>query len=313
MNDSALLIVLTLFIGLSGCGESNSAAEKNAAKENHAEEPASSTPKVSIDAAAARNAGIVISTAGPASLKETLSLYGVIQPNAERTRTVVARFPGVVKSVNKTLGDSVNAGDVLATVESNDSLQTYAIKAPIAGTITTRNVNTGESVAEHNLFTVTDLSTVWVDLSLFARDMAQVKVGQEVAVHAADGGPTSNGKVIWLSALGSATTQSRSARVLLDNSKNVWTPGLYVTGDITLTERPVALAVKSTALQSLDGKTVVFSANNNSYEAHAVKVGASDGVLTEILEGLEPNTPYVSANSFVIKADIEKSSAEHDE
>lgn len=313
MNDSALLIVFTLLLGLAGCGESNSAAEKSAAKEAHEETAPAGAQKVSIDAAAARNAGIGISTAGPASLKETLSLYGVVQPNAERTRTVVARYPGVVKSVNKTLGDSVQAGDVLATVESNDSLQTYAVKAPMAGTVTARNVNTGESVAEQPLFTITDLSSVWVDLSLFSRDMAQVKVGQEVVVRAADGGPTSNGKVVWLSALGSATTQSRSARVLLDNSKGLWTPGLYVTGDLTLNERPVALAVKSSALQTLDGKTVVFAANNNAYEARAVKVGTSDGTLTEIVEGLEANTPYVSANSFLIKADIEKSSAEHDE
>lgn len=312
MNDSALLIVFTLLVSLAGCGESNSAAEKNAAKETH-EETTPAAQKVSIDAAAARNAGIALSTAGPASLKETLSLYGVVQPNAERTRTVVARFPGVVKSVNKTLGDTVKAGDVLATIESNDSLQTYALKAPMAGTITARNVNAGESVVEQTLFTITDLATVWVDLSLFARDMGQVKVGQDVAVRAADGGPTSNGKVVWLSALGSATTQSRSARVLLDNSKGLWTPGLYVTGELTLTERPVALAVLSTALQTLDGKTVVFAASNNAYEARAVKVGTNDGTLTEIVAGLEPNTSYVSANSFLIKADIEKSSAEHDE
>ncbi|HSB97027.1 MAG TPA: efflux RND transporter periplasmic adaptor subunit, partial [Spongiibacteraceae bacterium] len=308
MNNSGLLLILTMLLGLAGCGESNSTAEKKPIKETR-EKTASVAPsaqaapaaaKVSIDATAARNAGIAISTAGPASLKETLSLYGVVQANAERTRTVIARFPGVVKSVHKTLGDAVQAGAVLATIESNDSLQTYAIKAPLAGTITARNVNTGESVAEHVLFTITDLATVWVDLSLFARDMAQVKVGQEVAVRAADGGPTSTGKVVWLSALGSATTQSRSARVLLDNSKGLWTPGLYVTGELTLSERPVALAVQSSALQTLDGKTVVFSANNTTYEARPVKVGTSDGTLTEILEGLQPNTPYVSANSFLI-------------
>jgi len=310
MNDSFLIVVFTLLLGLAGCGESKSTTPKPAPGE-HAES-GGKTQSVAIDPGAARNAGIALSTSGPASLKQTLTLYGIVQPNAERTRTVVARFPGVVKSVNKTLGEHVQAGDVLATVESNDSLQTYAIKAPQAGTITARNVNTGEAVAEQALFTITDLGTVWVDLSLFARDTTQVRVGQEAVIAAVDGGPTAKGKVVWLSTLGSAATQSRSARVLLDNAAGLWTPGLYVVGEITLGERPVALAVRSSALQTLDGGTVVFTASDNHYQARPVQTGASDGTLTEIVSGLEADTPYVSVNSFVIKAEIEKSSAEHD-
>jgi cobalt-zinc-cadmium efflux system membrane fusion protein len=308
---SLFALFFAMAFTLIGCGKSNSPAETSHAAEKS--ESRDATPRVTIDAEAARDAGIAISVAGPAALKETLTLYGVVQPNAERTRTVAARFPGVVKSVNYTLGDNVQAGAILATVESNESLQTYPVKAPLSGTVTERNVNAGESVGEHALFTITDLGTVWVDLSLSARDVASVKVGQEVSVRAVEGGPAAQGKIIWLSALGSAATQSRSARVLLDNSKGQWTPGLYVVGDLTLAEHPVALAVKSSALQNLDGRTVVFVASNNIYEARAVKVGASDNAWTEIAAGLAPNANYVSANSFVIKADIEKSSAEHDE
>jgi len=306
---------------LSGCGKSTAPAQVARAAE-HGE--AHAAPRVTIDADAARDAGIAISQAGPAALKETVTLYGVVQANADRTRTVIARFPGIVQSVHKMLGDSVQAGDVLATIESNDSLQTYALKSPLRGTITTRDINSGETVAGETLFTVTDLGTVWVDLSLSTRDIAQIKLGQEAAIRAVDGATdkatdktankttAASGKVVWLSALGSASTQSRSVRVLLNNEQGLWTPGLYVVGDLTLSERSVPLAVKATALQTLDGKSVVFIAANNTYEARAVKIGASDGALTEILEGLEPNTPYVSANSFVIKADIEKSSAEHE-
>lgn len=313
MNESAWVVVITVLLGLSGCGDSTSSAAKAAATTETPKEAAAAPDRVAIDPEAARNAGIAISTAGAGSLKETLALYGVVQPNAERTRQVVARFPGVVKSVNKALGDRVSAGDVLATVESNDSLQTYSIKAPIAGVITARAINAGETVTEQALFTLTDLSTVWVELSLFPADRARVQVGQTVSVHATQGGPTASGRVVWLSSVGSAVTQSLAARVELDNRQGLWTPGLYVVGDITLSEQPVTLAVQSAALQNLDGKTVVFTEVKGGYQARPVKVGRSDGAQTEILEGIALNERYVSANSFVIKADIEKSSAEHDE
>lgn len=298
------MISLAVLISVTGCREA-----KAPAAEPH-EEAKSALQHVVIDPAAARNAGIAIATTGPASLKETLSLYGVVQPNAERVRTVVARFPGVVKSVNAALGDHIKTGDVLATVESNDSLQTYSIKAPIAGVITERAVNTGETVGEHPLFTITDLSTVWVELSLFSRDRAQVKLGQSVLVHSAEGGPTATGHVVWLSAVGSAATQSLSARVQLDNAQGLWTPGLYVIGEVALGEESVQLAVQTSALQNLDGKTVVFTETKDGYTVRPVKIGRSDGALTEILEGLKANEKYVSANSFLIKAEIEKSAAE---
>lgn len=309
MNDSALIVLFTVLLGLNGCSESQSPAPS---EEPHTESQAPAEG-VAIDPTAARDAGIAVSTAGAGSLKETLALYGVIQPNAERTRQVVARFPGVVKSVNKTLGDHVKAGEILATVESNDSLQTYAIKAPIAGVITARAINAGETVTEQSLFTLTDLSTVWVELSLFPADRARVQVGQTVSVHATQGGPTATGRVAWLSSVGSAVTQSLAARVELDNRQGLWTPGLYVIGDITLSEQPVALAVQAGAVQNLDGKTVVFTEIKGGFRARPVKLGRSDGALTEVLSGIALNERYVSANSFVIKADIEKSSAEHDE
>lgn len=308
MNVSIRIFLIAVLLSLTGCGESKSSAP---AAELHAE--ATTLDRVVIDPEAARNAGIAVSTAVSGSLKETLMLYGVVQPNAEHTRQVVARFPGVVKSVNKALGDHVNAGDVLATVESNDSLQTYSIKAPITGVIAARVINTGETITDQALFTLTDLSTVWVELSLFPGDRAHVQVGQAVSIHATQGGPAASGRIVWLSSVGSTVTQSLAARVELDNRQGLWTPGLYVVGDITLSEQSIALAVQSDAVQNLDGKTVIFTESNGVYQARQVKLGRSDGVLTEVLEGIALNEHYVSANSFVIKADIEKSSAAHHE
>lgn len=300
---------------LVGCGEKITPAKNAADGEAHAE---TASQGIALDDTALRDAGIAIETAAPAALKETLTLYGIVQPNAERTRQVAARFPGVVKAVAKNIGDRVGAGDTLATIESNDSLQVYAVKAPIAGTVTARHVQPGETVAEQALFTITDLSTVWIELTLFARDVAQVHVGQDVAVAAVDGGLQGNGRIRWVAALGSADTQSLAARVQLDNDSQRWTPGLYVSGDVTLAERPVALAVRSTALQRVDGDTVVFVALDDTagdlrrFAARAVKIGRSDATFSEIVAGLAPNDRVATANSFVLKAELEKSAAEHD-
>src|SRR3546814_4222908 len=84
------------------------------------------------------------SVAGPAQIRETLSLYGAIVPNAERVRDIAARYPGVIRSVDRSIGDTVRQGQVLATVESNESLQTYSVVAPLAGVVTHRIANPGD-------------------------------------------------------------------------------------------------------------------------------------------------------------------------
>ena len=193
------------------------------------------------------NARIGIATAGPASVRERQPLYGVIAPNAERVRDVTARFPGVIRSVTKRVGDAVRQGETLATVESNESLQTYAVVAPLSGVITARNANPGENTGDKALFTVADLSTVWVELSLFPRDIAKVRVGQPVRVRGADNALSADGTVVYVAPFGSSTSQTLTARVLLDNAERRWPPGLYVTAELTLATTPVPLAVRGEA------------------------------------------------------------------
>src|SRR5262249_26230889 len=93
-------------------------------------------------------AGIELQTAGPAVLQQGLSLNGIIQPNQEALVQVTPRFPGVVRDVHRRVGDQVAKGDLLATVESNQSLTSYELKAPIAGTIIDRSLSLGEYASE---------------------------------------------------------------------------------------------------------------------------------------------------------------------
>jgi cobalt-zinc-cadmium efflux system membrane fusion protein len=261
---------------------------------------------------ARKAAGLVIAPASPATLVESLPLYGTVRPNAERVRSVTARFPGVVRSVAVQVGDSVRQGATLATVESNESLQVYPVQSPLAGVVTERFTNPGEQAESQPLFTVADLGSVWVELSLFPRDRARVRVGQTVRVRAVDGGLEAEGAIVFVSPLGSSLTQSLTARVELDNRDGRWAPGLYVQGDVAIGQTAVELAVPVAAVQTLEGGTSVFVDDADGLEARVVKTGRSDGRLVEVLEGLAPGDRVVGEGSFVLKAELGKGEAEHD-
>jgi cobalt-zinc-cadmium efflux system membrane fusion protein len=258
-------------------------------------------------------AGIELAEAQPASIRETLPLYGVIAPNAERVREVAARYPGVIRSADKKVGDTVRQGEALATVESNESLQTYAVVAPLAGVVTTRNANPGEQTGDKLLFTVADLSTVWIELSLFPRDVAKVHVGQQVKVHSNDTGMSTDGKVVYVAPFGSSSNQTLTARVLLDNADRRWAPGLYVTAEVTLAETQVPLAVRNTALQTLEDRSVVFVSEGEGFEARPVQLGRNDSEYTELVGGLRAGERYAARNSFILKAELGKGEAAHED
>jgi cobalt-zinc-cadmium efflux system membrane fusion protein len=267
---------------------------------------------VALTPAQIKAAGIELATVGSVALRETLPLYGVVAPNAERVRDVAARFPGTIRRVDKKIGDAVRQGDVLATVESNESLQTYNVTAPLAGVITVRNANAGEQTGDQPLFTVADLSTVWVELSLFPRDVAKVRVGQSVRVKSVDAGLSATGTIAYVAPIGTSANQTLTARVVLDNAEHRWVPGLYVTADVTLSEAPVPLAIRNDAVQTIEGRISVFVQGKAGFEAHPIRLGRSDGEHTEVLEGVAAGATYVTANSFVLKAELTKGEAEHE-
>ena len=287
-----------------------SGADAGAEKEG-AHEEGGHSEALKLSAEGRKAAGLVIAAAGPAALVETLPLYGVVKPNAERVRSVTARFPGVVRSVTAKVGDSVRQGQTLASVESNESLQVYAVSSPQAGVVTERFTNQGEQAEGQPLVTVADLSSVWVELSLFPRDRSRIQTGQAVRVKAADGGLSADGKIVFVSPLGSSATQSLTARVLLDNSDGRWSPGLYVQGEVAVAQSQIALAVPVAAVQELEGGTSVFVEDADGFEPRVVKTGRSDGRVVEIVEGVKAGEPVVGEGSFVLKAELGKGEAEH--
>lgn len=299
MNIPVLLIAIALM--LAGCGDGPASA-----REIHEES------RTAVTEHTGPIAGVRTEPAGPRRLRLLLDAYGTVVANAERTRTVSARFPGVVTEVRKSPGEAVLAGETLALVESNESLQVYAVKSPIAGVVTLRQVNAGETVETQPLFTVSDLRVLWAELAVYPRDLPRIRLGQPVMLRASEGLPPVETRIAHISPLGAAGTQAILVRALVDNASGAWRPGLNVSASIVIEEAAVAVAVDAHALQTVDGARVVFVPHEGGFAPRVVEVGRTDDEFTEILSGLAAGESHVVTDSFLVKAELEKAGASHE-
>lgn len=267
--------------------------------------------RTSIAADVAASLGIQTAIAGPQIIEKTVQVYGRVVANSEKISHVSARFDGRIKDVFVKIGERVNAGARLAIIESNQSLTDYELTAPMAGVILTREAGPGEQSAGRELFTIMDDSSVWVDLALFPQQRAQVSQGAVVRIYSAfDEQPVTAQIERFLPQINS--DQSATARVTLPNPSGLLQPGTWVEARIEVSEREVPLAVRRIALQSFRDFTVVFAQFGEQYEVRMLELGETSDEWVEVLSGISAGTPYVTENSFIIKADVEKSGATHD-
>ena len=260
----------------------------------------------------AREMGIRTEAVGTVTLTETRTLTGRVQTNPNRLSRVRPRFAGVVKAIRHELGDAVRAGDILATIQSNESLQEYHVKAPINGLIVKRDIQVGEATGDDPMFVIVDLSEVWVELDVFVRDLGLIKKGQAVTVESLDGNYRKTAGIDWVSPLTAHASQSVRARVIVANEDGVLRPGQFIRGHVTVAEHAVSLAVRQAALQRFRDFQVVFARFDDVYEVRMLELGRQNHEWVEVLGGIEAGTQYVTDNSYLIKADIEKSGASHD-
>jgi len=265
-----------------------------------------------IDPAMAESLGVATERAGAVTLAETVTVYGRARTNPERVREIRARFEGRVHAVLARVGDRVREGAPLLSIESDESLNRYTVTAPIAGTVTQRDANPGEQTKGRLLMTLTDTSSVWVDLAVFPIDRSRVVVGQAVTLTPALGGPSALGSISLIGTEADPHDQSVIARVELENPGPQLLPGTFVTAEVKVGQYEVPLAVRRSGLQSFREHRVVYSLVGDVYEVRMLELGRSAGEWVEVLGGLEPGTRYVTRNSHLIKADIEKSGASHD-
>jgi cobalt-zinc-cadmium efflux system membrane fusion protein len=265
-----------------------------------------------IAAATAQAMGVKVKAASARTLEEQLQLSGTVQADPTRIARVRARYPGVVRSVSVEPSSNITRGALLAQVQSNESLQNYAITAPIAGTIVEHRAQVGETTGEEPLFTIMDVSKVWVELDVFQSQLGRIDANQAVALFDLDKARLAAGRIARIAPVAAHGSQSVRARVVIDNASGNVRPGQFVIGQVTVAQIAVPLAVERSAIQRFRDFDVVFERIGETYEVRMLELGRGDATHVEVLGGLKPNAQYVTENSYLIKADIEKSGASHD-
>ncbi len=267
--------------------------------------------RTTIEQAVAEAMDIQTDIAGPATLHQTIPAYGTLALPAGAERTIAARFDGEITKLHVALGDTVKTGQTLLTIESNESLQPYQVKAPLAGVVTQQFAGNGEQTAGRALLTISDLSHYVAKLAVYPKDYQKVRPGSPVSLKVEGSDNTYSGSIAFVEPQ-VRDDQARIVWVMLPNSQNELTAGSFVTAQIEVATIDVPLAVKRTGLQAFRDFTVVYAKVGEQYEVRMLELGRNDGEWIEVLGGLKPGTEYVSQNSFILKADIEKSGASHD-
>jgi cobalt-zinc-cadmium efflux system membrane fusion protein len=317
-NSHRLAIQLFLALTLITAGISNTYASDGHEQEHeseeghgHKHEDEHAEEGTTISAYFIQASGIKSEAAGPQTLVQIDTLFGVISPVQDQVFSLHAAFPSMIKKVFVQVGDQVKKGQTLARLTNILTLQSYTLKSPSAGEVTSRSVNTGDRVDAEEILVVSDLSKVWVDMSAFPENIERLKVGQHAKVYDLHDHEKSLGEINYIAPQMTGGHIAR-ARAIIDNSKGHWRPGMHVKADIEIGKKAVALAVKIDALQNMENKTVVFERKGNNFTVRAIEVGEKDDQWVEVAAGLDSGAEYVSENSFLLKADILKSGASHD-
>jgi cobalt-zinc-cadmium efflux system membrane fusion protein len=200
----------------------------------------------------------------------------------------------------------------LGATPGSAALGRYELRAPFDGMVVEKHISLGESVGEAvNVFTISDLSTVWAEISVAAGNLNLVRIGEPVTIRSTAFDQTASGTVSYVGSLIGAQTRTATARVTLTNPQRVWRPGLFVNVELVSSEADSPVTVSADAVQTVEEKPTVFLKVSGGFLPQHVQTGRSDGKRIEIVGGLKSGTAYAASGSFVIKSQQGKSSATH--
>lgn len=269
--------------------------------------------RTSFSTAAAQAGGVRTEVAGAAPIAELVDMAGRVEITPEGKGEVRAWYPGRIMSLRGELGHTVRKGQVLARVESSESLQTYSIPAPISGVIVEKNLNVGDVAGERAIFVIADPTQLHAEFLVYPRDAEKVRVGQPVEVRSFSGDTKLMAKVEAVLPTADLVSQTLVAHVHLPGgAASAFRPGMGVEGAFQVGARTAPLAVRTKAIQRFRDFQVVFVRVRDTYEVRMLELGRQTPEWTEVLGGLKPGAEYVTDGAFLIRADIEKSGASHD-
>ena len=183
----------------------------------------------------------------------------------------------------------------------------FEVRAPQNGTIIEKNITLGENVGDDaSVFTIADFASVWVNLNVYQKDLVTIRKGQSVQIEIGHGIPAATGVIAWVGPQVDEGTRTARARIELANPDGNYRPGLFVTAKVAVGSSSAGLVVPTSALQTFEGKTVIFVQTDEGFEPRPVELGRQNGNTVEILSGLAPEQTYVSQGAFTLKAQLSK-------
>ncbi len=202
--------------------------------------------------------------------------------------------------------EGVGQGTAVAALrETKEKLAWYPLRAPFDGTVIDKHLTLGEKHSDDsNAFTIADLSSVWVDIRVYQKDISLVKDGQRVRIVAGGSTAEAQGVISYVAPIVDERTRTALSRVVLSNPDGLWRPGLFVTAEVSIGEDSAAVLIPKTAVQRLDEESVVFLDTEEGLTATPVQLGRGHESHIEVLSGLGAGQRYVTHGAFELKAKL---------
>jgi cobalt-zinc-cadmium efflux system membrane fusion protein len=188
---------------------------------------------------------------------------------------------------------------------------TTSVPAPIDGVVTERAANVGLNVdGATKLFTIVDLSTVWIVADIYERDFSHVRVGSEAAITTpAYPGTTLRGRVSYFDPQVNAATRTAKVRIEVVNPRGDLRLGMYADVAISTGETTARVMIPRASIQQVGNRAVVYLADSlqpGRFVERAVTLGVSSGEQVEVVSGLRPGDVVVTEGSFFVRAERER-------
>lgn len=197
--------------------------------------------------------------------------------------------------------------------EHNPDLRLYDIRSPVNGIVIARHITKGEFIENNRtIYEIADLSTIWIEIGIYPKDLVRVKEGQMVDISRPTDGKTSQAKIIYLSPIIQDETITAKAVAEMENAMGNWRPGSFVKVKIATENVFAPIVISKGAIQEIDGKEFVFVKVLEGFEKRQAQLGISDTDSVEVLSGLNAGEEYASSKTFLLKADLSKKEVERE-
>ena len=292
MKRRALLSLATLMLPLA------------AAQEEH--EPEEDLFRIRLDESGIQNLRIETVAAEERDFETTVFAIGRIGEIPSRHSVLSSRIPGRVVELNAFVGDQVEAGQILARIESRqpgNPPPTIPLKAPQTGLVISSHVRIGEPVEpDRELLDISDRTTMWAVAKVPENAAAQVKPGSKARLRV----PALGDEVIPVTMLRYGTSADRQAGTIeaifeIENREKKLQPGMRAEFSLIISSRPSVLAIPRTAVQGPPTKRVVFIEDfdlDNVYVRGPVVLGEENDQYVEVISGLFPQDKVVTRGAY---------------